>query len=140
MDSAFMYVCVCFSLCMCVKFKGPFLLVGTDCGCSQDCASHLLKVHFIWALEISDDTAGSPQRNHNNINVPAGERTSANWQVRKVPLWNTSTETNCNLVLQVSLDRGAILQRRQDYCDRGLGVASVVDLGPADGDWRRGLG
>lgn len=64
-----------FLMCVCVcvfGFIGPFLLLGTDGGCSHGCASHLLKVHFIWALKISDDAAGSPQRNHNNINIPAG--------------------------------------------------------------------
>lgn len=66
-------VCVC--LCASVfEFIGPFLPLGTDSGCSRGCASHLLKVHFIWAFKISDDAAGSPQRNHNNINVPAGEK------------------------------------------------------------------
>lgn len=68
-----------FSLHMCLKLKGPFLLLDRDVGCSHGCASHLLKVHFIWTLEISDDAAGSPQRNHNNINVPVWEKKIANW-------------------------------------------------------------
>ncbi len=42
------------------------------CVCVCMCGSHLLKVHFIWALEVSDDAAGSPQRNHNNIDIPVG--------------------------------------------------------------------
>lgn len=56
---------------MCV-FTGPFLLPGTESGCCHCCGSHLLKVHFIWALEVFDDAAGSPQWNHDNINIPVG--------------------------------------------------------------------
>lgn len=53
-------------VCVCVDRS---LLPSRLCHC---CGSHLLEVHFIWALEVSDDAAGSPQRNHNNINIPVG--------------------------------------------------------------------
>lgn len=71
------HACVRSSLCACLcvfVFIGSFLPPGTDGGCSHGYASHLLKVHFIGALKLSDDASGSPQRNHNNINVPAGEQ------------------------------------------------------------------
>lgn len=47
------------------------LLLGTDSRCER-CGSHLLQVHLIWALFVPEDPAGSPQRNHNNINIPVG--------------------------------------------------------------------
>lgn len=63
--------CVC--MCVCV-FIGPFFLPGTDTGCCHRCGSHLLKVHFIGALEVFDDATGSPQWNHDNIHIPVGAK------------------------------------------------------------------
>lgn len=34
--------------------------------------AHLLQVHLIWALFVSEDPAGSSQRNHDDINIPVG--------------------------------------------------------------------
>lgn len=62
-----MALCVC----ECVLI-GLFFLPGTDSRCCHYCGSHLLKVHLIWTLEVSDDATCSPQWDHNNINVPAG--------------------------------------------------------------------
>lgn len=52
-------------------FIDPLLLPSIDSRC-HCCGSHLLKVHLIWAVEVSDDTTSSSQRNYHNINIPVG--------------------------------------------------------------------
>lgn len=42
-----------------------------DIRCGR-CDSHLLQVHLIWVLFMSEDPTGSSQRNHHDINIPVG--------------------------------------------------------------------